>query len=85
MWYKYFFITKQNAIIIGVTKLILSTVVAAAAVVVVAALAVIYGVFLTNIGETIAGGEICEMAFEIDELLLLSITPLITTSSANIS
>ena len=30
----------------------------------------------------IAGGEFCEMAFEIDELLLLSITGLMTTSSA---
>ena len=63
MWYKYWFITstKQNAIIIGVTTLILRTIVPAA-VIVVAAIAVIAdGAFLANVGETIAGGKISEL------------------------
>ena len=69
MWYKiykYCFITKQNAIIIGVTILILRTIVAAAAaVVVVAAIAVIAdGAFLSNVEETIACGKISELVFQ---------------------
>ena len=67
MWYKiykYCFITKQNAIIIGVTKLILRTIVAAS-VVVVAAIAVIAdGAFLSNVEETIACGKISELVFQ---------------------